>query len=183
MRFSRSPWMRTTRFDIVADPETETRPSSDTFKAMVQALLVERFHLTMHTEQRELPVFVLVAAKSGPKLKATKDKPEGLPWVAWGGGDLIAHNAATTDLAKFLQRFVTDKPVVDKTGITGRYDMNLQWAPDNVHGGMSAAMNEAAAALPSLYTAIQEQLGLKLEPVKAPADVLVIDKVERPGAN
>jgi uncharacterized protein (TIGR03435 family) len=177
-------WMRTQRFDIVADPETEKRPSSDEFKAMVQGLLAERFHLTWHAEQKELPVFVLVKGKSGPKLTETKDKPEGLPWVSWGPGMLTAHNAATIDLTKFLQRYVTDKPVLDKTGVAGRYDMELRWAPDegaamrNVEGG-----GQTAAELPSLYTAIQEQLGLRLEAKKQQVPVMAIDKAEMPGEN
>ena len=176
-------WMRTTRFDIVADPGTEKRPSSDEFKAMLHALLADRFRLTEHEEQKELPVFVLVKAKSGPKLTATKDKPEGLPWVSHGPGGLTAHNASTTDLAKFLQRFVTDKPVIDQTGVAGRYDMDLEWMPDDLPEGMRAALGDAVAALPSLYTAIQEQLGLKLEATKQRVPVMVIDSVAMPTEN
>jgi uncharacterized protein (TIGR03435 family) len=118
-------------------------------------------------------------AKGGPKLIANTSDPNG--WMdQQNGGTSSRHvealkNASMADLALILQ-FHVDRPVVDQTGLKGRYDFKLQWTLDD---GQTAAPD----APPGLFTALQEQIGLKLERVRSPADVLVIDKVERPGAN
>jgi uncharacterized protein (TIGR03435 family) len=88
------------------------------------------------------------------------------------------------DLATFLQRYVTDRPVVDRTGMAGRYDLSLAWTPDQSQfNGRVPPATDDPNVLPGLYTAIQEQLGLRLEAVKAPVEVMVIDRVERPSQN
>jgi uncharacterized protein (TIGR03435 family) len=124
-------------------------------------------------------VFALTVAKGGPKLITNTSDPDG--WMdQQNGGTSSRHfeslkNTSMADLALILQ-FHVDRPVVDQTGLKGRYDFKRQWALDD-------GQTPAPDAPPELFTAIQEQIGLKLERVKAPADVLVIDKVERPGAN
>ena len=175
-------WLATQKFDILADPETDARPSSDEFKLMVQALLTDRFHLAAHRETRVLSVFEITIAKGGPKLTASTRPPGGIPSVGYAPGGLSAKNASLGDFAAFLQRFVADHPVVDATGITGRYDLNLRWTPDELQ---AQAAPDAAGdrSLPGLFTAIQEQLGLKLEEAKRPAPVLVIDHLELPSEN
>jgi len=171
-------WMATEKFDLLADPGTETRPSSDEMKRLVQALLADRFQLTFHRAKRELPVYAIVTAKAGPKLTKSAGDPNGIPTVGFSpSGKLGAGNATMADLATFLQRYVMDRPVVDRTGITGRYDLSLAWTPDQ------PPATDNPNAPPGLFTAIQEQLGLKLEAVKAPVEVMVIDRVERPSAN
>jgi uncharacterized protein (TIGR03435 family) len=172
-------WLGTEKFDLLADPDTESRPSSDEMKRMVQELVADRFHLSFHRAKRELPVYAIVVGKTDPKLtKSTRD-PNGIPAAAFSPlGKLSVGNATMTDLATFMQRYVTDRPVVDKTGIPGKYDLNLVWTPDD-----KATSTDDPNAPPGLFTAIQEQLGLKLEAVKAQVDVLVVDHVEQPSEN
>ena len=178
-------WLRTEKFDVVADPETEKRPSSDQMKALVQQLLVERFHLLMHHAQRPLSVYALVKTADTPKLKKSTADPDGIPVVAYNpNGELSVGNATMANFATFLQRFVLDRPAVDQTGIPGHFDLELRWTPDTP--AAEAKTNDLtadAAAPPDLFTAIKEQLGLKLVPTKANTDVFVIDRAEQPSEN
>ena len=128
-----------------------------------------------------MPVFALTLAKSGAKLTANTSDPDG--WMDQHNRESngvhveALKNASMADLALILQ-FHVDRPVVDQTGLKGHYDFKLQWAVDG-----DDAHTSAPDAPAGLFTAIQEQIGLKLERVRAPADLLAIDKVERPGAN
>jgi uncharacterized protein (TIGR03435 family) len=178
-------WLRTEKFDIVADPETEKRPSSDQMKAMVQQLLVERFHVVMHHEQNVLSVYALVKTAGTPKLTKSTADPSGIPVVGYSpNGELEVGNATMANFATFLQRFVLDRPAVDQTGIAGRFDLVLRWTPDNFRAaGKPGDLQDDASAPPSLFTAIKEQLGLKLQPTKAATDVFLIDRVEQPSEN
>ena len=180
-------WADSLRYDVyakVTDPDmTVLRSlSREQQQAMIAAILVDRFHLKMHTELKTLPVYELVVAKNGPKLKVSAVAPD-----TTGPGNMNVHNTDMTatgvklsDLAGNLS-FPLDRTVIDKTGLTGRYDFRLQWTADNVANG--AADNGAADAPPNLFTAIQEQLGLKLQSAKGPVDTLVIDHVEQPTEN
>lgn len=178
-------WLRTQKFDILADPETEKRPSSDQMKAMVQQLLAERFHLVMHHEQKTLSVYALVRTSDAPKLTKSTADPSGIPAVAYSPkGELHVGNSTMANFAAFLQRFVLDRPAVDQTGISGHFDLVLHWTPDNFQTvERHEDPQQDASASPSLFTAIKEQLGLKLQPAKAPTDVFVIDRVEQPSQN
>jgi uncharacterized protein (TIGR03435 family) len=140
---------------------------------MVQALLADRFHLVVHTETRELPIYTLVVAKGGPRLGAIQEN--GSSVNTRNGRIEVQMRNSVAVLADELSK-VAGRDVVDKTAITGRYDLKLQWTPDD-----GAA--PAAGSGPSLYTALEEQLGLKLEPAKGPVQVLVVDHVEMPSAN
>ena len=176
-------WLNAQKFDLVGDPETQTRPSSDDFKKIVQNLLADRFHLTAHHETRDLSVFEIVSAKSAPKLSKSTRPPDGPPAVAYSSGWLTVGNATIADLATFLQRFVTDRPVYDGTGIAGKYDFTLRWAPDELQPEGSRQGDDNNSSLPGLFTAIQEQLGLKLQEEKRPVQVFVIDRVDMPSEN
>ncbi len=178
-------WLRTQKFDVLADPETEDRPSSDEMKAMVQQLLLERFHLVIHQDKKNLSVYALMKAAELPNLTKSVVDPSGTPRVAYDPrGQLRVGNVTMADFATFLQRFVLDRPAVDQTGIVGRFTLSLQWTPDNFTGGeMPVTSKEDASAPPNLFTAIKEQLGLKLQPTKARADVIVIDRVDHPSDN
>jgi uncharacterized protein (TIGR03435 family) len=176
-------WLKTQKFDIVGDPESLTRPSSDSFKKMMQNLLTDRFHLAAHTETRDLSVFEIVPLKSGPKLNKSSRPPDGIPGVGYAPGRLAVANATLADLATFLQRFVTDRPVIDRTGITGKYDLTLRWTPDELQAEVNRQGDAGNNSLPGLYTAIQEQLGLKLQEEKRPAPVFVVDRTDMPSEN
>jgi uncharacterized protein (TIGR03435 family) len=154
---------------------------------MIQKLLAERFQLAFHHDKKELSVYALVVGKTGPKLTKSQGDPNGLPGLFFQGlGVLPARNSTMADFAGVMQSAVLDRPVVDQTGIQGRWDFILKWTPDQSQfGALGVKIPPPAedAAEPDLFTAIQQQLGLRLESVKAPVDVLVIDKVERPSAN
>jgi uncharacterized protein (TIGR03435 family) len=177
-------WLRTQKFDILADPETEKRPSSDQMKVMVQQLLVERFHVVMHREQKVLSVYALVKTADIPKLTKSDSDPSGIPVVGYDPrGELAVGNATMANFATFLQRFVLDRPAVDQTGIAGHFDLVLRFTPENLRtGGRPDDPQENASVLPNLFTSIKE-LGLKLQPTKAATDVFVIDRVEPPSEN
>lgn len=179
-------WMKTEKFDLVIQPNLPGRPSTAQFRTILQQLLADRFKLGFHHAQRELPVYRLVAAKGGPRLPpATKDEQvTNTAAVGFAPGRMQVSNATMGEFASLMQRYVRlDRPIVDHTGITGKYDFKLDWTPDfsQLDGNPPPMKSDANA--PSLYTAIQEQLGLKLEAAKEPADVFVIDHVETPSEN
>jgi uncharacterized protein (TIGR03435 family) len=181
-------WADTDKFDLDAEPDGEGAPSDKQWKGMLQKLLVERFKLTFHHDKRELAVYVLSVAKTGQKMTKSEGDPDGLPGLWFQQlGDLNVRNANMTDFSGLMQSAVLDRPVLDQTGITGRWDFTLKWTPDDSQfSGMGARVpppTDAANAPPNLYTAIQEQVGLKLDATKAPADVMVIDHVEKPSDN
>jgi uncharacterized protein (TIGR03435 family) len=181
-------WMETEKYDVTAKPEGEGQPNDKQWKTMVQKLLADRFQLTFHREKKELSVYAIVLGKSGPKLTKSAGNPSGLPGLFFRGlGNLPVTNATMADFAGVMQSAVLDKPVVDQTGLEGRFDFQLRWTPDETQfGGMGMKVpppSDDAAAPPDLYTAMQEQLGLKLQATKAQADVIVIDKVSKPSEN
>jgi uncharacterized protein (TIGR03435 family) len=181
-------WFGTDKFDLDAQPDGEGQPNDKQWKAMIQKLLADRFKLTFHHDKRELPVYALVVTEKGSKLTKSQGDPNGLPGMFFRGlGILPASNATMADFAGLLQTAVLDRPVVDQTGLTGRFDFTLNWTPDESQfAGMGIkvpAPSDKPDAPPGLFTAIQEQLGLKLDSTKAPVDVLVIDHVEKPSAN
>jgi uncharacterized protein (TIGR03435 family) len=142
---------------------------------MLQALLQHRFNLKAHLDSRELPVYDLVVAKGGPKLKeASPDEAaKAMLWLR-SRGEIDSTSMPLHSLPSMLAREL-DRPVVDKTGLTGNYDFTLRFAP-----AMEATSDSQD---PSIFTAVQEQLGLTLELSKAPLDVLVIDHLEKPTEN
>lgn len=144
---------------------------------MVQALLAERFKLVSHSETRELPVYALVVTKGGSKLQATKSN--GLKISSWYGR-LEAEGVTTDGLARELAK-VVGRVVVDKTGIPGRFDVTLRWTPDQ--GPEKLNGEPIPDPPPSIFTAVQEQLGLKLDSQKGSVQVLVVEHVETPTAN
>jgi uncharacterized protein (TIGR03435 family) len=156
---------------------------------MFREILVERFGLKVHHETRTLPVYALVVAKGGPKMTASKPQPndpDGMPGNPGVLNTSLGRETGRGALIEFLAEDLSDalgRKVVDKTGLTGRYDFTLTWAPDDDAAAMGSSASSGAPQGPSLFTAVQEQLGLKLEPVKAPVDVVVIDHLEKPSEN
>jgi uncharacterized protein (TIGR03435 family) len=182
----RPSWISSDKFDVAGEPDGNGQPSDEQWKRMVQKLLADRFQRTVHYEQKELPVYAIVIAKNGPKLTKSAD-PNGPPNLFFRGlGMLPARNATVADLADVLQRAVLDRPVVDKTGLTGRWDFVLTWTPDETQFaslGFHPRPGPDSSASPDLFTAIRQQLGLTLESDKELLDVLVIDHVEKPSSN
>jgi uncharacterized protein (TIGR03435 family) len=172
-------WFGTERFDIVGVPDVEGEPNLRQQQEMLQRLLTDRFGLKFHREKRELAVYAITAAKGGPKLTKSQGDPNGLPdQTGDGNGGQMTFKFTNNTMEDFAlgMQFFLDRPVVNQTGLMGRWDFVLKWTPNE----LKAADPDGA---PGMFTAIQEQLGLKLEAVKAPADVLVVDHVERPSVN
>ena len=191
-------WMGSRPFDINAkvDAETAARWSKMTqpevdeeLRCMTRSLLADRFRLKFHHETRELSVLVLHVAKSGLKLQPPhpeQDLHAGIPpnrinFV--GRGHMEGHSALMSNLVRSLasEPEIAGRPVVDKTGLTGGYDFTLRWTPDDPVPG--AAQVDPDAQWPSLFTALSEQLGLKLTQEKQPIDIIVVDSVEMPSEN
>lgn len=168
-------WSDGPPYDVDGVPDVVGQASTKQLRTMYQALLATRFQLAVRHEKKELSVFAITLAKNGPKLtKSASPETDPAP-VYWEHGGLKVTNETMAEIADVM-KYVVEKPVVDQTGLAGRFDFRLKWTPDD-------APSSDPNAPPGFFTAIQEQLGLKLEAVKAPVDVLVIDKVERPSAN
>ena len=182
-------WMDKDKFDVDAVTSDEGVPDFEQTKSMVRKLIADRFKLTFHHEKKVLSVYVLSVEPGGPKnvTKSESTMPGfQLPIRPTPGGIMIVmHNGTMTNFAVFgLQGAVLDRPVLDQTGLPDRLDFTLKWLPDDSQfGGHMKIPPGEDAGLPGLFTAIHEQLGLKLEPTKAPADVMVIDRVEMPTSN
>jgi uncharacterized protein (TIGR03435 family) len=183
-------WLRTDQYEIQAKIEdalyaamqkmtpTQQREQVD---LMEQSLLADRFKLKVHFETRDMPVYALVVAKGGPKLTPAKDgessRLSSLPDNE--------HGTEMTAIAVTLDQFAHSplwgkggRLVVDQTGLKGTYDFTLKWSSEQLVAGQ-----ESGVDAPSVFTAIQEQLGLRLVPSKAPVEVIVIDHIEPPSAN
>ena len=154
---------------------------------MLRKLLSDRFKLNFHREQKVFSIYQLELAGSGPKIKpstaAPGDPPALISTVYPEHITLPARNATMDDLTSLLQRAVLDRPVVNKTGLSGRYDFDLTWAPDETQFSGEVPVASSDAPSPPLFTAMQEQLGLRLEATRGPVNALVIDTAERPTAN
>jgi uncharacterized protein (TIGR03435 family) len=186
-------WLNSIKFDIEAKADSSVDDrlralSSDQAKIlkqkMVQALLADRSKLVCHIETRELPVYALVAAKGRPRLQPSRSNGSTVDSsndrINIRGGD----NTVSTLAAELSKRL--GRVVIDKTGIAGRYDIVLNWSPDDgtsVPPSGNSAISAATDLGPSIFTAIEEQLGLRLESHKGPVQVLVIDTIEMPSAN
>lgn len=215
-------WAQNARFDIDARPEAGFRPTKDQMQEMLRSLLEDRFALKIHKETKDGPVYDLVVAKDGPKIKLSADQtpvvpgappPGGAPpppppprgpnfpalstplgdlppGMRMNGPGMMRGTAQTTaSLARMLSPSA-GRQVIDKTGLAGLYDFEVKFAPSQpaqMPPGMTpppgAPLPEPDLNAPSIFTAVQEQLGLKLESSKAPLESIVIDHLEKPSAN
>jgi uncharacterized protein (TIGR03435 family) len=173
-------WVKMERCDVDGLADVDGEPNVAQLQALARKALAERFGLQLHREQREMPVFALRADKGGPKLATNTSDPNGQRNEHRSAAGVGWHTYAytNTSMPVFVLDILSyvDRPVVDQTGLKRRYDFQLKWLTDDNHA-------TDPDAPPGLFTAIQEQLGLKLEPTKASTDVLVIDSIQRPGAN
>lgn len=199
-------WVESERYDISAKPEGAA--DQDQIKLMIQALLADRFKLKFHRETKEQPIYALVVDKGGPKFKESKGddesilgeappgpKPEGgrgpgmgmRQGMRMGRGNLAASGITLAAFAGQLAN-VVGRQVIDKTGLTATYDFKLTWTPEEGQGMMRIPSGDApppapADSGPSIFTALQEQLGLKLEAQKGPVEMFIIDHVEKATEN
>ena len=200
-------WVESAGYDFdakVAGPDVDAlkKLSPEQRRSMLQPALADRFKLKVHTETKQLPVYELVVAKGGSKLKEASPGdtyangikgPDGTSragMMRFGPGQLTAQAVPMTSLANMLSQQL-QRTVLDKTGLTGKYDLELSWTPDQGSDPMfkgpegSPQRGDGApdSSGPSIFTALQEQLGLKLQSAKGPVETLVIDHVEMPSEN
>jgi len=187
-------WVETDKYDLTAESGAAGQASEMLWRTMLQRYLTECFKLQFHRDTQELPLYVLTIGTTGPKLTRSKGDPNGIPAlsVTLGAtnaanpnlGAVAATNANMGDLARVMQRLVLEWPVIDRTGILGRYDFALNWTPDDSQFRQTRARipgpTGSANAPRDLFTALQEQIGLKLDVLSAPSEILIIDSVEKP---
>ena len=173
-------WIETERWDVRGVPDVPGHPNLQQAQTLTRKLLEERFGLKVHRETRELPVYAITLARGGEKLARSAGNPNGPPDETDSGNGWLETmrltNMTMSEFAPDLGYFL-DRPAVDQTGLTGRYDFLLRFTADE--SKVPADEN----APPGLFTAIQQQLGLKLDPTRAKKEVLVVDAVQRPSAN
>jgi uncharacterized protein (TIGR03435 family) len=193
-------WIGSARFDINATAEAPgaDKVATGRVNLMLQALLADRFKLVAHQETKEMPIYALVAANGGPKFKEVnpdaKNAANGSPRrpgaVTVRRGLLTAQEVTIAGLLDPLSN-ILGRLVVDRTGLTGKYDLKIEWRPDEMQVAMLSTMGvpEGFGAPPpdwpgpTLFTALEEQLGLKLTSQKGPVETLVIERIEMPSEN
>ncbi|HKD07507.1 MAG TPA: TIGR03435 family protein [Bryobacteraceae bacterium] len=191
-----SGWIGTDRFDIVAKPEHEVQRNSDEgralLRAMVQSLLADRFHLQVHTESKEMQVYALIVAKNGSKLVESDPESKG-PSLGFTGnrGGRSSVTASKVSMKMFAEALSNQlgRTVIDQTGLNSSYTFKMEYTPDLEMGptkpGLEAEKVDTTSLPdgPTIFTALTEQLGLKLDSQKGPVEVVVIDHAEKPTDN
>jgi uncharacterized protein (TIGR03435 family) len=182
-------WASSDKYDMNGKPDVAGMPNPDQLRHMVQQVLAERFQFKFHDDKKEMSAYVLSVAKGGEKMEKAAPDSGSLPGLFFRGlGVLTVRNATMEDFCHLMQSAVLDRPVVDQTQLPGRYNFLLKWTPDESQfGGLGMKVpppSDAADAPPPLYTAITEQIGLKLDSMsKTPVRVLMVDHVDHPSAN
>ena len=182
------PWMESDKYDVTGRPLAEGTPNDRQLREMIRTLLEDRFKLAIRRDKRDMQAYAITVGNTPPKLARNETNPNGLPSLLFKGlGMLPVVNATMSDFARVMQTAVLDRPVVDRTGLQGRFDFTLNWTPDESQfrsmGVRVPPPPQDGSGPPGLFTAIQEQLGLRLESVTAPVEIIVIDRVERPSEN
>jgi uncharacterized protein (TIGR03435 family) len=173
-------WRNAERYTIVA--RTASAASDDQLKQMLRALLADRFKLVLTRQSKEAPAYVLTVGKNGHRLKTGKS--DGVRSLRPTDGGIAFENASMTDLEEFLTGLpIMDKPVFDKTGLTGRYDFTLTLFLNPVVGGAEAQKGAIVTAGAVAYADALERIGLKLDTQRLPIETLTIDHVEKPSEN
>jgi uncharacterized protein (TIGR03435 family) len=173
-------WVNSERYDILARSADATNDIK-AVRLRLQALLRQRFNLEVHRETRELPEYALEVAKKGPKLiqdNASNSLNNARTGIQQSCSQMIGTNTTMANLSLMLARQL-DRPVLDRTGLTGKYNFQFTWTPDT---GPCSGSPESSNA-PSIFTALEETLGLRLDSIKGPVDSLIIDHAERPSEN
>jgi len=163
-----------------AEPNQRATAEEDRLHSALQGLLAERFQLKLHHESKDMPAYALTIVKSGFKLKEASETT-GCGTNSKGNGTSINFTATCVDMTRFASYLarVTKQPVSDDTHLRGSYSFGFEYSPDD----LKAAVSADQPALPSLFTVLQQKLGLKLEQKKIPVDTIVVDSAERPSEN
>ena len=177
-------WLTSEHYDIVAKAEGDEQIKPEQLRLMVQKLLADRFKLVIHRDTKELPVYALVVGKNGPKLQEGQGNG---PMLRMGRGQLTGQKVGMEMFANNLAQHV-GRTVIDKTGLKGEYDFKLEWTPDvsqplGPREAGAEAPPPADPGGPSIFAALQEQLGLKLESQKGPVEIIIIDSIEKASEN
>jgi len=179
-------WIESDRFDITAITPGEVQPTHDEQMKMLRALLTDRFKLTFHREPKVFSIYEMQVAnpRAGPKFKPSTTPADQAPQLVGIANPehihMPARNATMGDFVSLLQRAILDRPVVDKTGLTGRFDFDLDWAPDDSQFSGDVKAASADSPSPPFFTAIQQQLGLRLVATRGQVNAIVADNAERP---
>lgn len=182
------PWLDSAGWDIVATPEHHVDPglaNIDHFREMLRSLLIDRFQLEAHRETKELSVYALVVAKGGLKLKPGDAAAHASEMrLHMSNGQMVAQKITWKFVAQMFSEFL-GRTVIDRTGSDGAFDFKLQWTPDPTQSPLPSDPGQAPPdpSGPSLFTALQEQLGLRLEAQKAPVEILVVDRATKAAEN
>ncbi|MGA8938977.1 MAG: TIGR03435 family protein [Acidobacteriaceae bacterium] len=181
-------WLAEVHYDMEILPDHDGLPSLEQARGIVRKLLADRFAFKFHDETRDMPAYVLTVAKTGSKLMKSGADPKSPPGMGGPPGRIMMRNGSMEEFAQLMQGTM-DRPVIDQTGLKDRYDLKLNWTPDaSQYGGRIPPPNNAdnglnADPFPPLFTAIQEQLGLRLVATKAPVKIMVIDNIDKPSPN
>lgn len=181
-------WMETDKFDIVTgEPDVPGAPTGAQVKAMLRKLMAQRFGLKFHEGKQQMSAYVLTVAKDGIKMTKTDgDEHSGGGFQFTKLGHLIMRNQTMDDICHGFQGAVFDRPVVNHTGLQGRYNGTLTWTPDETQFAVfnvKIVPDESPDAPPPIFTAIQQQSGLKLDAEKTAVDVMILDHVQKPDEN
>lgn len=176
-------WLDTDKFDLTAKPDMPGQPSLPQMRVMVQKLLADRCQLKFHNEKQEMQAYAITIAKGGIKMTKNESNPKGNPGYGGGPGGMRVVNSTIQEFIGFVLNDSLEMPVVDQTGLgAARFDFILKYTPDSLQGGGAPAAANPDAP-PDIFTAMQQQLGLKLESTKTQVDAMVIDKIEKPSEN
>lgn len=181
-------WIDSERYDVTIKADQQGAPNIPQERVLMQKLLADRFKIVSHRVKKELSIYALTIAKGGPKLAAHPGPPSNQWGYGFGLGSINGRNSTMTEFAGWLQANLMEQPVIDRTGLTDRYDFSLRYTPDpsmrltNIPNAVPRTATDADAP-PDLFTAFQQQLGLKLESTHGPVDIVVVDSIERPSAN
>ncbi len=176
-------WMDSQHFNIEGVTPGDVAPTRLEQMRMLRALLVERFGLSFHRQDKEMAIYELSVAKGGPKLKvaAAPDDPPKIVGVVYPDRiEVPARSVSMDDFVAMLQRATLDKPTVNRTGLTGKYDFDLKFAQDETQYGGEVPKAPEDAQSPSLFRAVQEQLGLRLDAVRGSVSTMVVDSLMKP---
>lgn len=182
-------WLESDKYDVTAETDQAGRITQGQGRSMVQHLLADRFAFAFHRDRRTLPVYQITVGKGGLKLTPGAGDANGFGTFGFPGyGAMQVNNSTISEFANFLQRYVLDRPVLNETGIEGRYTFHLDWTPDDSQfPGRTDQLRSIPADRtfepPDIFAAMQSQLGLHMAAKKTSADVLVVDRVDRPSPN